>query len=60
MKQSEEKIRKKPISKKLTPFSVRQNFAKNAFPYFIKEISNICWGYAIDLKFGQDSFVLMK
>ena len=26
---------------------------KCRFPY-IKEISKICWGYAIDLKFGQD------
>ena len=26
---------------------------KCIFPY-IKEISKICWGYAIDLKFGQD------
>ena len=52
---------KKTHLKKVDTFFRETKFReKRIFPYFIKEISNICWGYAIDLKFGQDSFVLMK
>ena len=42
--------------KKLKKIDLKKScafFCETKFPY-IKEISKICWGYAIDLKFGQD------